>query len=80
MKVPVVRTLVETVPLEKIQEAILAFEKDRTNILNVEGADDGEKLSHLLVAEFALKKIAKGMKLNEALREYSQRVRSMIKS
>jgi hypothetical protein len=79
VNLPVVRALVEKQSLEKIQEAIGAFEIDRSNLLNVEGHDDGEKLSNLLVAEFVLKRLKKGITFPEAIREYSQRVRTLLK-
>jgi hypothetical protein len=79
MNVAVVRKLVENHKLPAIQDAIVLFELDRSNPLNVEGTDDGEKLSHLLVGEFVLKKMGTGLSFNEAIREYSHRVRAMVK-
>jgi hypothetical protein len=62
----------------ELDEAITAFETDLTNALNVPGKDEGEMLSHLLVAAFLRERMDQGTPINEALREYSQRVRSMI--
>lgn len=78
MNVAVVKKLVETHPIGVIQDAIQKFENTLENPLQVEGQDDGEKLSHLLVAEIVLQEMAKGLSFHEALRTYSQRVRSMI--
>ncbi|HVJ65888.1 MAG TPA: hypothetical protein VM901_11575 [Bdellovibrionota bacterium] len=78
MKPAVVRALVEAHELETLERAAETFETSLENTLNVEGGDDGEILSHLLVSIFVKKKMAKGLALNEALREYSQKVRKII--
>ena len=62
----------------ELDEAVEAFERDLSNPLNVPGKDDGEKLSHLLVASFLRERMDQGTPINDALREYTQRVRSMI--
>lgn len=78
MKPAVVRNLVDTHDLAVLESAADVFESSLKNTLGVSGDDDGEILSHLLVAIFVKKKMAKGLALNEALREYSQKVRKMI--
>ncbi len=78
MKPAVVRSLVETHDLATLEIAAETFESSLKNTLNVAGDDDGEILSHLLVSIFVKKKMAKGLALNEALREYSQKVRKII--
>jgi hypothetical protein len=78
VKPAVVRALVESHDLPALEAAAEAFEASLANPLNVPGDDDGEVLSHLLVAIFVKKKMAKGLPLNEALREYSQKVRKII--
>lgn len=78
MKPAVVRALVEAHDLPALESAAQIFEDSQINTLNVAGDDEGEILSHLLVSIFVKKKMAKGLALNEALREYSQKVRKMI--
>jgi hypothetical protein len=62
----------------ELDDAVAAFESDLSNKLNVPGKDEGEMLSNLLVAAFLRQRMDQGTPINEALREYSQRVRSMI--
>lgn len=78
MKPAVVRQLVETHDLGALESAAEAFETNLENTLQVPGDDEGEILSHLLVSIFVKKKVAKGLSVNEALREYSQKVRKII--
>jgi len=78
MKPAVVRKLAQEHELEELESAALKFEENLENVLNVEGEDDGEKLSHLLISIFIKKRMAKGAAMNEALREYSQKVRKVI--
>lgn len=78
MKPAIVRALVDAHDIETLQKAAATFEENLENTLHVAGDDDGEILSHLLVAIFVKKKMAKGLALNEALREYSQKVRNII--
>ena len=78
MNVPVVRKLAQERTHQEIDEAIEVFERDRKNILNVPGGDEGEILSNLLAAQFVLHRMQCGMELNSALREYGQRVKSIL--
>ena len=78
MNVSVVRSLAMNHGRQEIAEAILAFEKERTNLLHVSGDDESEILSHLLAAEFVRDRMDRGLELNAAIREYAQRVKSMI--
>lgn len=78
MIVSVVRDLVSKFTKPELDEAISKFESSRENALNVEGHDDGEKLSNLLAASAIRARVDKGMSLNDALREHSARVRSIL--
>jgi hypothetical protein len=62
----------------EIDGAVLAFERDRTNLLQVTGDDDNEKMSNLLAAQFVRHRMDDGMDLNGALREYGQRVKGFL--
>lgn len=73
-----VKDLANKYTKDQLNEAVDAFEADRKNLLNVEGKDEGEVLSNLLVASFVRTRMDKGMPMQEAIREYSQRVRGMI--
>jgi hypothetical protein len=78
MNVPVVRKLAGDHRLLVIDEAVLAFEKNRTNNLSVEGVNEGEIMSNLLAAQFVRHRMENGMDLNSALREYGQRVKGIM--
>jgi hypothetical protein len=78
MNVPVVKKLASECSRTQIDEAVLAFEKNRSNLLSVEGNDDGEKMSNLLAAQFVRHRMDNGMELNLALREYGQRVKGIM--
>ena len=78
MIVSVVRDLANRYSKSELDSAIEALETKRENTLGVAGKDDGERLSNLLAAAQIRSRMDKGMSLNDALREHSQRVRSMI--
>ena len=78
MIVATVRRLAETRTKAELDDAIARFEASRENTLEVDGADDGEKLSNLLAAAAIRARMDKGMALNEALREHSARVRGVL--
>jgi hypothetical protein len=78
MNVPIVRKLALESSRAQIDEAVTAFEKTRANLLQAEGANDGEIMSNLLAAQFVRHRMDNGMELNAALREYGQRVKSIL--
>jgi hypothetical protein len=78
MNVPVVRKLASENTKAQIDAAVHAFELDRRNLLLVEGPNDGEIMSNLLAAQFVRHRMDDGMELNAALREYGQRVKSIL--
>lgn len=78
MLVAVVKDLATRYTVDELKRATEAFEKNRENTLNVDGGDEGEKLSNLLAAIEVRTKMDQGVALNEALRHFSQRVRSVF--
>lgn len=78
MNVPVVRKLALEHSRGEIDGAVGAFERDRTNLLAVEGADANEIMSNLLAAQFVRHRMDDGVDVNAAFREYGQRVKSML--
>lgn len=80
MILAVVKDLVTRYSKREIDEAISRFETTLENTLGVEGKDDGEKLSNLLAAARVRGQIENGVSLNDAIREHSQRVRSILSS
>lgn len=78
MILSVVKDLVTRHSKAEIDDAIAKFENTLENLLNVDGKDDGEKLSNLLAASQIKARMDKGMAMNDAIREHSQRVRSIL--
>jgi len=79
MKIPVIKRLVETVPVDKLVEAEEALIDEKPLPFEVEGYDEGEKLTHILAAIWILEQMeSTGVDFKTALREYTQKVRESI--
>lgn len=78
MKVACIKPLVETYSIEQLQAAEQALYNEQPLAIEVEGADEGEKLTHILAAIEILKDMAQGADYKTALRNYSSRVRNSI--
>jgi hypothetical protein len=79
MKIPVIKKLVEEVSLEDLQKSEEQILNGEPTIIEIEGDDEGEQLTHVLAAIFILE----DMKINHndfrtSLRNYSQKVRKSI--
>lgn len=79
MKISEIKRLASSQSRQDIEQAISLFEASRENKLAVVGDDDGEILSNLLAAQFVQKEMQKGVQLQDAIREYSRRVRDILK-
>lgn len=79
MKIPAIKKLVETYSIAQLQSAENALCEEATPEITIEGDDEGEKLTHVLASIFIKDKIEKeSYSFNQALREFSQRVRNSI--
>jgi hypothetical protein len=78
MKIPAIRKLVENNSLEELMAAEEAIVNEETPAIGVEGADEGEKLTHVLAAVFILNEMEKQVDFKTALREYTRMVRESI--
>ncbi len=79
MKIPAIKKLVDNFSTEELQAAEAALLEEQQPAIEVEGDDEGEKLTHLLAAQFILLEMAeKGVDYLTALRAYSGRVRNSI--
>lgn len=79
MKIPVVKKLVENQSMEDLIAAEEALVEEQSLPIEVEGEDDGEKLTHILAAIFILERMKdEGVDFKSALREYTRRVRESI--
>ncbi len=78
MKIPVVKKLCETYSLEEISLAEAQLAEGEVPSIAIEGEDEGEQLTHAFAAKYILEKMAQGQEFKEALREFTQKVRSSI--
>ncbi len=78
MKLPVIKTLVETATLQELQEAETALYDEKVPQITIEGSDEGEQLTHVLGAIWVKDAVANGMDVNLAVREYAKKVRNSI--
>jgi len=79
MKIPVIKQLVETFSLEQLEMAEEAILSEQEPGIAIDGKDEGEKLTHVMAAAEILREVkGKGIAVNEALRNYTQRVRKSI--
>jgi len=79
MKIPVIKKLVETYTLEQLVAAEAAMMEEQAPAIEVEGEDEGEKLTHVLAAVWVKGEInTNGTEAMTAIRAYAQRVRNSI--
>ncbi len=78
MQIPVIKKLVEQYSLSQLQEAEAAMMEEQKPAIEVEGKDEGECLTHVLASIHIKQKIEQGTAFNQALRDFSQRVRNSI--
>jgi len=78
MKVPAIKKLVEQADIESLKQAEQALYNEQSPVIEVEGEDEGEKLTHILAAIYIKERMAQGDDFTTALRRYTQRVRNSI--
>lgn len=79
MKIPVVKKLVENYTMDSLREAEDALIDDQPLPFEIEGDDEGEKLTHILAAIFILERMkSEGVEFKSALRDYTRMVRESI--
>jgi hypothetical protein len=79
MQIPVIKKLVETYTLVQLQDAESAMIEEQKPTIEVEGKDEGECLTHILASIYIKDKMENhGVAFNQALRDFSQRVRNRI--
>ncbi|QHT71415.1 hypothetical protein GXP67_34540 [Rhodocytophaga rosea] len=79
MKIPVIKKLVETQPLEQLRAAELAIINEQPLQIEIEGNDEGEQLTHAIAAIWILERMNdSNVDFKTALREYTQKVRESI--
>lgn len=79
MKIADIKILVEKYKVEELTQAEEHLLEEKPLQIDVSGADDGEKLTHLLAAIWIKQEMEeKNIPLNQAVRNYSLRVRTSI--
>ncbi len=78
MQIPIIKKLVEAYSLVQLQSAEEAMLEEQKPSIEVEGKDEGECLTHVLAAIYIKEKMEQGVAFNQALRDFSQRVRNSI--
>lgn len=79
MKIPSIKKLVDNFSLSELAAAELAILEEQNPAIEVEGEDEGEKLTHVMAARFIKQEMQeKAVDYMTALRTYSGRVRSSI--
>ncbi|MDQ3534254.1 MAG: hypothetical protein M3421_01340 [Bacteroidota bacterium] len=79
MKTSAIKKLVETQPLRSLIEAEHALIEDKPLLIDVEGDDEGEKLTHIIAAVWILERMrGTDVEFKTALNEYTQKVRESI--
>ena len=80
MKIPAIKKLVENASMEDliaVEEEIV--ERECCTLLEVDGDDEGEQLTHILAAIYIKDQITnEGQDFKTALREYTKKVRESI--
>ncbi|HAD98206.1 MAG TPA: hypothetical protein DCG19_12420 [Cryomorphaceae bacterium] len=78
MKVPAIRKLLK-VDIEVLRRAEEDLAEERSPEIEIEGADEGEKLTHVFGAIWIQEQVASGaMNEKEALRAFMDKVRTSI--
>lgn len=79
MKIPEIKKLVESYSMEELMAAEEALVEEDALKIEVGGADEGEKLTHVFAAIYILNKMEDdGVDFKTALRDYTSKVRESI--
>ena len=78
MQIPIIKKLVEAYSLIQLKDAEDAMMEEQKPAIEVEGKDEGECLTHVLASIYIKQKMEQGTAFNQALRDFSQRVRNSI--
>lgn len=79
MKIPAIKKLVENYSLAQLQEAEATMLEEQKPFIEVDGDDEGEQLTHVLASIYIKNKMEHhATSFNQALRDFSQRVRTSI--
>jgi hypothetical protein len=80
MKIQSVKVLVENYGLSDMIHAEEMILDGKIPEIQIEGEDEGDQLTHVFAAKYILEKMESGMEYKDALREFTQKVRTSISS
>jgi hypothetical protein len=78
MNIAAIKDLVGRAGLDELKAAEDALLNERSPTIEIPGADEGEKLTHVLAAIYVTEQVAGGVDVMTAIRTYAQRVRASI--
>ena len=79
MQIPVIKKIIETYTVEDLLTAEAAILHEETLLIEIEGKDEGEKLTHILAALWCKHEMDKhGIPMMQAIRYYGVKVRTSI--
>jgi hypothetical protein len=78
VKAAVVRQVAERYASAQLAEAIAALTEDEVELLEIEGDDAGERLTHLLLAQRIRRRMDAGLALKDAFRAEMGQVRDTL--
>lgn len=78
MKLPIIKKIAESYTLDQLNLAEEELMEGNTLSIVIEGEDEGEQLTHVIAAKWVIEATQNGKGLNDALREYTKKVRESI--
>lgn len=79
MKIGVIKKIAEQLSMDDLRAAEEALYNEKQPIVDIEGEDEGEKLTHVLAAIFVKEYVSENqVDLKAALRAYAVKVRTSI--
>lgn len=79
MKITVIKKLVETYSTAELEKAEVEIMEEQKPTIEVEGEDEGEQLTHVIAAAWIQNEMKNNnMEFKDALRKYTQKVRTSI--
>lgn len=79
MQIPVIKSIIEKYTIDQLRQAEDALLNEQALPIEIEGKDEGERLTHILAAIWCLDAMhQRGLNAAQAIREYGIKVRTSI--
>lgn len=79
MNIASIKNATENYSIDQLKQAENELLEEQVLSINIEGKDEGEQLTHILAAIYCKEIMEKdGINLNQAIRQYSVKVRQSI--